>query len=210
MLTKFLRKLFNKRLPKERIFSKRHAYSISFENTKINWYSSGAMNVYASTGGTDMAFFTEPSDNKEKWGAIMTTYIVDAEKQIYSELELNIQRIFNALQSGLEDKVVKEDEFLRPRLVKIMEATHSREDSKWSLDEKSIKRLPTKSFYAIEMTGKIKSETSQNFTTFDVVAPIGKQLLVVGVLMPENADPLVLKDIIGIGESLKVKLEKKS
>ena len=89
-----------------------------------------------------------------------------------------------------------------------MEATHGRDNSKWTLDEKSLKRLPSKSFYGLVMIGKIKSETKQNYTTFDVVAPIGKQLLVVGALMPENPDPTVLNDVISIGESLVVKLQK--
>lgn len=208
MFLKFLRKLVNKQIAKERVFSKRFAYSISFEKTKINWYSSGAMNAYAATGGTDMAFFTEPPEDKDKWGAMLTTYIVDAGEEIYSELELNLTKLFGALQSDMEKKVVEEDEFLRPRLIKIMEATHGRDDSKWTLDEKSLKRLPSKSFYGLVMIGKIKSETKQNYTTFDVVAPIGKQLLVVGALMPENPDPVVLNDVISIGESLVVKLQK--
>lgn len=208
MFLKFLRKLVNKQIAKERVFSKRFAYSISFEKTKINWYSSGAMNAYAATGGTDMAFFTEPPEDKDKWGAMLTTYIVDAGEEIYSELELNLTKLFGALQSDMEKKVVEEDEFLRPRLIKIMEATHGRDDSKWTLDEKSLKRLPSKSFYGLVMIGKIKSETKQNYTTFDVVAPIGKQLLVVGALMPENPDPTVLNDVISIGESLVVKLQK--
>lgn len=208
MFLKFLRKLVNKQIAKERVFSNRFAYSISFEKTKINWYSSGAMNAYAATGGTDMAFFTEPPEDKDKWGAMLTTYIVDAGEEIYSELELNLTKLFGALQSDMEKKVVEEDEFLRPRLIKIMEATHGRDDSKWILDEKSLKRLPSKSFYGLVMIGKIKSETKQNYTTFDIVAPIGKQLLVVGALMPENPDPTVLNDVISIGESLVVKLQK--
>jgi len=62
------------------IFSKRYAYSISFENTKLDWYSSRLTDLYMAMGDVDMAFFVP-----KKW-ALLTIFVVKGNENIFSEV----------------------------------------------------------------------------------------------------------------------------
>jgi len=104
-------------------------------------------------------------------------------------------------------KDIEGDEILREKLIDIVSKMQTRENAKWTLDKKSVKRLENAKFYGLQMMGKVSTPKEENMTTFDLLVPLGKQLLVLTALMPENPDPNIVSDIDNIFQSLKLKVQ---
>jgi hypothetical protein len=199
MFEKIVRGIFNKEV-KGREYSKSYPYSISFEDTKIKWYKSVLTNL--SKGGNDMMFFTDPEMGGKKWGALLTTFTVSADKGIFTDEELKLMFMIGAVLKEFPDTFVKE------KILEIIRRSHSRKNEKWEEDKESIKNLEGKDFYSLQIMGKILSDLGEDYTTYEVVIPFNNLLLVISGLMPKNPDAVVVEDLKTIANSIKIQLTK--
>jgi hypothetical protein len=184
-------KTINKKLPKSRVRGNKFEYTLSFENTKLDWYTSAALNVYAISKDNDLGFFSD-SSGTDKHGTIVSINVMFDGKPFFSDTEIEFH------------KALDSDVVIRGRMLKALASYHNPKDGKWSYHDVSV--LDNPHFYTLRVLGKQEyPQPERNLSTYDIVLPRKNHILVFrAVLNAENFNQWTLDDLDTIAKSIVV------
>lgn len=193
----FFRKLVNKKLNKLQYKGTNHPYLLSFENTKLDWYTNSSLNLagLASSKNIDMAFF--PDCGQE--GNMVMIYVFDIGGSMFNDEALKM--LESAEKEGPEIAQVFLLSAFKTLTPKFLEFDkHMRSGGK-DFEIEDSKPLDNSNRLGLEVRGILKGSSLR---TYDVVFPFDRasKLLVFGSTTSWNPDKLVVEDLKNIARSI--------
>ena len=187
----FFRKAVNKKLNKLQYRGTNYPYAISFENTKLDWYTSSALNATGLVQNKyyDMSFFPDYSENNP----VGTIYIFRLKNEnMFDKEMINI----------FEDAIQKSDTDIRPLLNLLISFHKNYRGKSWETDGE-ISMLDRSIHPALQITGTIKSNSKKTLD-FVFISNISgdKAVIILASLLPWNPTSESVEDIKNIARSV--------
>ncbi len=199
----FFRKLINKKLNKLQYRGTNYPYLISFEKTKLDWYTSSAAQI--SVGGNnkiDMVFFPDSEDSNN----FAAVYVNNLDEPMFTD------EVFGTIKSWAKDDELKIESAAQILLNKTIERFKNAHQfirgKDWEMDGEPFILEPANKL-AIEIRGVIKSKSMR---TIDFLYPMNddptnplknvKRTLMLGAVTSWNQNKWVAEDLENIAKSI--------
>ena len=187
----FFRKAVNKKLNKLQYRGTNYPYAISFENTKLDWYTSSALNATGLVQNKyyDMSFFPDYSENNP----VGTIYVFRLKNENMFDKEM--VDIF-------EDAIQKSDTDIKPLLNLLISFHKNFRGKEWQTDG-DITMLDNSFHPALQIAGIIKSNSKKTLDYVYLSNISGeKAVIILGSLLPWNPTNESVEDIKNIARSI--------